>query len=265
MTVTATDDHELHRPTRRVLEILELLSTAPSPGLTLTEIARRMSSPANSLLPFVKTLCAKGYVNFNPASMSYMLGAKCLLFSAGFVNTSDVYSIVHEALETAARECQEICQAGILEGADVFYIAKVDSPQALRIVSSVGKHVPAPCTALGKALLCDKTRAEIEALYPEGLPVLTEFSITDMDHFMKQLETVRQGGFATDIDESLKHLRCFALPVRVNGRIDCAVSISTPDFRLTHEKEKLVKGLLIEAQDRLAKRFAYLGRGLAQQ
>ena len=252
-----------HRPTLRVIKILETLANAQSSGLTLSEIAHAIEQPANSLLPYVKTLCSNEYVSMDPRTMCYRLGPKCLSLSAGFQDTSDVYATVHHEMEKAAKEAEEICQVGILDGADVFYVAKVDAPQALRLVSSVGKRVPATCTALGKCFLCEFSKEQIEALYPQGLPALTDYSITNLDELMRQLKKVRDGDFAQDMDESLLHLRCFALPIRVNDRIDSAISISTPDFRLTRAKEDLVKRLLLQARDRIERQFSFLGRGLS--
>ena len=252
-----------HRPTLRVLKILEILSETPAEGLTLSELAHQMSTPASSLLPFAKTLATEGYLTMSESTMRYSLGYRCLSFSAAFMSTSDAYSVLKKEMEAATEACEEICQAGILRGGNVFYVAKEDAPQALRLVSSVGKLVPATATAIGKALLCDHSREQICALYPTGLPTLTDFSITDIDVIMRQLYEIKSGGFARDVDESLLHLRCFALPIRVNGRIDCAISISTPSFRMNSEKEEHVKKLLSQARDHIEKKFSYLNRGIS--
>ena len=57
--------HEPHRPTSRVLDILETLAQRDG-GLTLTELSRSVDAPASSLTPFLRTLCARGYLDCKP-------------------------------------------------------------------------------------------------------------------------------------------------------------------------------------------------------
>ena len=60
----------------------------------------------------------------------------------------------------------------------------------------------------------------------------------DMDEFCGQLARIHMGEFALDVDESHEHLRCFALPIRLDGQVDAAVSVSMPAFRLDEDKER---------------------------
>lgn len=70
-------------------------------------------------------------------------------------------------MKAIVNQCAEICQFGILEHSDVLYLAKVDSPEPIRLSSSIGKRLPAYCTSLGKALLCEFSKEELQELYPE--------------------------------------------------------------------------------------------------
>lgn len=231
--------------------------------MTLTELSRALSSPASSLTPFVKTMLSRGYLELNPHTMRYGLSPKCLMFSAGFANSSDSYAFVLDVIRETGLTCAETCQIGILQGGNVLYVGKVDSPEPLRLVSSVGKNVPATCTAIGKALLCQHSRNDLLALYPDGLPRLTAASITDLDAICVQLGEIEKGGYATEANESLEFLRCFALPIRVGGRIDSAVSISIPEFRLSEEKRETILECLRSAQLKIEGHFRQISRGLA--
>lgn len=255
---------ELHRPTTRVLDLLETLAEAEN-GLTLTELSRGIGAPASSLLPFVRTLLARGYVTLDKRHMTYALGAKNLMLSTGFMAGSDVYALAQEEMRRLVERCSETCQLGILEGSRVFYIGKVDSPEPLRLVSSVGKRIPACCTTIGKTLLCDLSEEAVAALYPSGLPMLTSNSLCSLDALYAQLREVRSGGFATDEEEAMEHLRCFALPIRLHGRIDSAISVSTPTFRLDAEKTALVQRCLTETRDSIQQSLEQADHGLGQE
>ena len=50
-----------HRPTARVLNILELLA-ANQEGLTLTEIAEAIDAPKSSILPLIHTMAQRKFI-----------------------------------------------------------------------------------------------------------------------------------------------------------------------------------------------------------
>lgn len=252
---------DLHRPTSRVLDILETLA-ASERAMTLTELSRAIDAPPSSIIPFVRTLVAKQYLELDRSGLTYALGPKNLMLAAGYAASSGVYSLVLAEMQRAVDQCGETCQLGILDGSNVFYIGRIDSTEPLRLVSSVGKAVPACCTAIGKALMCDLNKEGVAALYPRGLPTLTRHSLTSVEALFAQTLTVRHGEFAVDVEESLEHLRCFALPIRFEGRVDSAVSISTPDFRLNDEKKALVKHSLKEAREAIEGYLRNAGHGL---
>ena len=50
-----------HRPTERVLDILELLSNSEE-GMTLTELAKALNAPKSSIMPLVHTMTARKFI-----------------------------------------------------------------------------------------------------------------------------------------------------------------------------------------------------------
>ena len=154
-------------------------------------------------------------------------------------------------MNSVTESTQETSQFGILEGGNVLYVAKKDSPQAIRMISWVGTKLPANATAIGKALLSDLTDEQIRDLYRDGLPKLTEHTISDIDLLLGQIEQIRCGEIATETEESTPQMRCFAVPIRQNGRVDAALSISVPIFRYTDEKRVQICQCLREAQQQI--------------
>ena len=137
---------------------------------------------------------------------------------------------------------------GRLDGGDVLYMEKEDSPQTIRMISQVGNRLHANATAIGKALLSGLTDAELRTLYAGGLPRLTQNTVTDMDTLLAQLAEVRAGGIATEREESTPQLACWAVPLRRRDKVFAALSVSVPLFRCSPEKVDLVCRCLREAQ-----------------
>lgn len=50
-----------HKPTERVLNILELLGTTPS-GLSLSDIAKQIGSPKTTVAPILHTMASRNFI-----------------------------------------------------------------------------------------------------------------------------------------------------------------------------------------------------------
>ena len=245
---------EQHRATTRVLDILERIS-ASGDGLTLTELSLTLGAPKSSLFPIVHTLEERRYLRQDPGNGKYTMGPSALTLGAAFAAERGWKPVV-AVMKNIVAQCQETCQLGILDRGDVLYVEKVDSPQAIRMISWVGNRLPANATAIGKALLSGLEDGEVRALYADGLPRLTERTVTDLDTLLSQLEQVRAGGFATEREESTPQLACWALPLRRKQRVFSALSVSVPLFRCQEEKVDQVCRCLLDARaeiERMAK------------
>jgi DNA-binding IclR family transcriptional regulator len=107
----------------------------------------------------------------------------------------------------------ETIQLAVLSSPDVTFVARLDSSKAVRLVTQVGKRLPAHATAVGKAILAFSDHAEIERVLSSGLPQFTENTITDPAEFLGVLDQARREGYATEVEESSVNLSCFSAPV----------------------------------------------------
>lgn len=234
---------QLHNSVSRALETLEFLASANGPK-TLNEICEHLKAPKTSMNPIIYTLMEKKFIQHGDSSRNYIIGPASYMIGCGYMEQFNILKYIHDMMNEIVAKCGETCYFATLNHADVFYILKADSPQMLRMVSSVGTSFPAYATSLGKAMLAGKSRSEIEVLYPNGFRPLTSKTITDIDTFMQALEQTRSQGYATDEEESYLYVRCRAVPILLNTTPVAALSISTPAFRLDEEKEHLILLLL---------------------
>ena len=151
---------------------------------------------------------------------------------------------VHEQLQQLVGELGETCYFGVLDEGLVLYLEKVDSPQPLRILTSVGRRLPAYATGIGKALLCELNEDQLRELYPNGLAPLTEHTVTDVTQLHQQLVQARLEGYAWESEESTPHVRCFAVPIYKHGIVVAAISVSIPLFRYEEEaRQRIVSAI----------------------
>jgi DNA-binding IclR family transcriptional regulator len=165
------------------------------------------------------------------------------------------------AADTAA-SCDETVHVAVLHGTDVVYIAKVDSTHPVRMVSAVGRRLPAHCTAVGKVLLSGLPTEAFEARYPQGgeLAAMTPHSLTSLSALRSHLVEVDEAGVAYDNCESNEAVGCVAAGVYdSSGSMAAAMSISTPIIRWSEQRRAEWTELVRRGAADLSRRLGYRG------
>lgn len=248
--MTTDDSIKLHRTTYRVLTLLTLLSQHEE-GLTFTEIQQRVDVPKGTLSPILHTMDHMRFVSCNPVTGRYRIGVSTYLAGKVYGNSDAELTFITEEMHRIVDTCGETCQLGILQGSDIAYVAKVDSPSPIRLISDVGKVFPAYCTAIGKAILSERDRADVEKLLPKSFHAYTVHTLKSVDEFCDQLEEVRSTGFARDFEEITDGVTCIAVPIHIDGTVAYGLSVTVPSYRLDDEKRLLIESLLKGAQERI--------------
>lgn len=232
-----------HKPTERVLNILELLAANPS-GLSMSDIAKNIDSPKTTIAPILHTMASRNFIAFHKNTNLYTIGIETYLSGLTYYGEKSVMQFIKTEMEYAVNETNEICQFGIRSEDSVLYIAKVDSKEAIRLSSRVGKRFPLYCTAIGKALLYQAPFEKVRSLYPNGLQPLTEYTITDFHRLFQELEELNANKFAYEKRETNTNICCYATPICCNQKTIASVSISVPTYRDTPEKAVQIRGVL---------------------
>jgi DNA-binding IclR family transcriptional regulator len=232
------------------MDILELLATNPN-GLTLTELANTIGSSKSTLMPVVHTLARRKFISLDKATYQYRIGISAYCIGASYSDNKTALQFIQAEMKEVTARSGEICQMGIFDNGKILYIAKIDSDKPVRIVSYVGKRLPAYCTALGKAILSTKTMEEIKNIYPNGLSPMTQNSITNFNMLERQLAEINSSGFAYECGEVIEQTECIAVPLLKNAVNFAAISVSIPTFRSTAEKRELICTLLKDARHKI--------------
>lgn len=223
----------------RALDILELFLDGDG-TLSAPDIVRKLQLPRTTVHELVTTLVARSYLAPVPSAPGrYRLGVRPYQLGSRYAEQLDLAAEGQQVARTVAETCDETVHVAILEGADVIYIAKVDSTHAVRMVSAAGRRLPAHCTSVGKMLLASLPEAELAARIPDDadLIAMTPNSITDPAVLRAELAGIRENGIAVEYRESNPDVSCVAAPVRDrSGRVVAALSISVPMIRWSDER-----------------------------
>lgn len=234
MTSTMPD----HRPTSRVLDILQLLSTSKE-GYAPTEIANTIHVPKSTITPILRTLLQRKFITLTKMG-KYIIGPSAFIVGCAALPNMNLLELLKNNMKKIVKETSETCQLGILIDGDVLYIAKEESIEPIRLVSFVGKRLPAYATGIGKALLSNFNLPQLEQLYPYDLPQITNHTIKNIPALLENLEQGNQQHFFEEAEENTLGIICLAVPLVYKEKIIAAISVSIPKFRFTPEKEKIV-------------------------
>jgi len=121
----------------------------------------------------------------------------------------------------------------MLDGQTGLYVDRIESPQRVRVASTVGFREFLHCSAVGKAILAHLPGARLEQVIARGLPRLTTRTITDPARLRQHLAVVARRGFAIDNEEGEAGIRCVGAPIFDHRSQGLAwVSVAGPAYRL---------------------------------
>jgi DNA-binding IclR family transcriptional regulator len=240
---------------RRAHDILQLIATSPR-RLKLIELANRLEIHKSSMFSLLKTMEEFNWIARENQD-TYVLGSAMGWLGNVFFQQYDLIAIFHREAIHTMNKLQESIQLAKLEGNQVFYLAKVESPSPVKLVSEPGMKFPAYATALGKALISEHSQELLLELYPdEKLLPLTANTITSRHHFFEQLSRTNQQGYAEDLQEATMGFQCIGVPIRnQTGQISAAVSCSMPVHQWAQKRE-----FVIQEVQQLASRLSMVMR-----
>ena len=217
----------------RAFDILELFLDQPE--LAASDVVTMLELPRTTVHELVGTLVDRSYLVLVPGQpLRYRLGVRLFQLGSSFAQHFDLAREAQRVAAEVAAACDETVHVAVLEGADVIYIARVDSTHQVRMVSAVGRRLPAHCTGVGKMLLSDLGPAALAALYPTHaqLAAMTPQSISSLAQLRAELSRIRARGLAYDDAESTADVHCVAAGVRDHtAGLVAAMSISVPSNR----------------------------------
>ncbi len=243
----------------RAFDILEAFRGDARPW-SVPEVAARLGLPRSTAHDLVRTLVCRGYLRaLDDQPHKFVLGLRVFELGSAYAAGLDLPREGRQVARAVSAVCNETVHLAVLDGTEVVYIAKVDSTQAIRMVSAVGRRLPAHCTAVGKMLLSGLPERELIARYGRSLASMTPNSITSLPRLRRELAVIRVRGLAFDDCESNIDVRCVAAPVHDReGQMAAAMSISVPITRMRPKRREELAALVKQGAQDLSRRLGFL-------
>jgi DNA-binding IclR family transcriptional regulator len=177
--------------------------------LGTNELARRLRIDASTASRLLATLAASELVEQAPESGRYRLGAGVLRLGNSVLARLDLRGLARPQLVALASETGETVTLSAPGEHDAFTVDFVQSASSVQSVARIGRPSVGYATATGKVLL-----AFGDASLPDGpLERFTSRTVVDRDEVARELERVREQGWAEAAGEREPDLNAVAAPI----------------------------------------------------
>ncbi|WP_432491455.1 IclR family transcriptional regulator [Kineococcus auxinigenes] len=236
----------------RTVRILQELARAPY-TFTVAQLQERTGYPRSSLHALLRTLVDLRWIEPPTPGGGYGIGAQALLTGTAYLDRDPALPRAIACIEAVRDETGFTAHVARLDGGDVVYLATREAAEH-HAHSRVGRYLPAYATALGKALLAERTAAELDELLPgDELPPLTERTVRTRAQLEEELAGARERGWAVEHGQNVADTVCVG--VRVEYRIPAtdAISCSVPAHLATGEEVERIAAVLVRRAAGLAR------------
>ncbi|ETF04161.1 IclR family transcriptional regulator [Advenella kashmirensis W13003] len=241
------------------LKVLEIVTGSTERIRTIEELADKVGLTRSNTHRTLQTLIHAGFVARDDHD-NYVGGIRLFELAANQLAQLDLRSAASSAMRALADSTGETIHLSVLDGFDVVYVDKIDSPRPIRAYSMIGGRAPAYAVATGKAILAHQTESFLQS-HSAQLKKHTDATITDLEALQKALARTIKQGYAVNRGEWRDGVGGIAVPIFNGlGQIAGAVGISAPLDRLTPARVRLLVPEVIDCARTISRQLGYSDR-----
>ena len=225
----------------RAANILRSLEDEPD-GLSLGDIASRVDLPRSTVQRIVTALADEQLlISASPKSRVKLGPALVRLANA---TNNEIDRMARPYMEALSRELGETIDLSVLQGKTAVFVDQVAGTHRLRTVSAIGERFPLHCTANGKALMATLPDDKLERRLSMELAKFTPSTKTDQVELKREIEFIRRGDIASDIEEYTEGICALSLTFLDPLGRAFAISVPVPTARFSSNREHMESSLL---------------------
>jgi len=235
--------------------VLDILADGGELGTN--EIARRTGMTPSTVSRQLGTLAASGLVERIPASGRYKLGIRLVHLANAVLARLDVREVARPHLVSLVEATGETATLSVPGGDDAVTVDFVPGSHQIQPVSHLGRSSIGHATSAGKVMLAFGDRE-----LPDGaLHAYTARTITDPRLLAREIEVVRERGYAQAVGEREPGLTAIAAPVRAaGGELEAIVALQGPSTRFDDAAVRAALPLLVDHSAAMSRALGWEGR-----
>lgn len=207
-------------------------------GKGIRELSGELGFSPATVQRILKTLKEYDFVRQDPATRQYYIGNVFYRFLQTLQESNTLSSYARRYMEELATRTRETVHINIIEGGHRLCIDTIESPRTLKAGMPVGHRSPLYAGASAKCLLAFCTDEFVqEYIASTRLAALTENTITRVDRLNKEIQQIREKGYAGSIGERTPGLGSISAPVLDHtGAVLASLSLAVPEIRMSDDE-----------------------------
>lgn len=209
----------------KAMQLLDLLAAAKEP-MSLAEISQKTGCPKSTVHGLLSTMRDYSVIAQDEQGR-YMLGIRLFEYGCTLSSSWSILETARPFIQHISYETGQTVFLSILDRGEVITLDHAESRIGLQVIAEVGCRLPVHCTSQGKLFLAYMSEREREALLERTIfSPYTEHTITSEEMLLKELEQIREMGFALENGEYKAGLRSVSAPIfDQDGRVRYAIGI----------------------------------------
>ena len=204
---------------------------------TLSDLALRNHMPASTTHRILSTLDKHGFVEFDENNQEWLIGIEAFRIGSAYLVRTNLIEAARKTMRKLMEETGETANLGIADEGDVVFVGQIETHNPIRAFFRPGTRGHMHASGIGKALLADMPKREVEKiLASKGQPQFTDSTLANPKDLFADLANTRQRGWSYDDEERYSGMRCVAANIYNNfGEAVAGISVSGPAVRFTEE------------------------------
>ncbi len=234
-------------------------STNPTWGVA--ELAKHLDISTSTVHRLLSTLRDEGLLDQDAETGRYRLGLTVFDMAAAMPTQRSLHEAVLVSMTELRSRTGETVQVGVLDGREVVYVERLDSPNTLRVFTELGRRASAHRTSSGKAILAFLPRSQRDRILKGWvLEPLTPHTITDLTALREELLVTRRRGYAENRQESELGVVSVAAPIMgAGGHAVASLSLAGPSERMDAQRTPYAEAVMALART-VSKQMGWRGK-----
>lgn len=240
----------------KAINTLEIIASING-DIDLAGISKRMAIPKSTMLRLLNTLSSHNLIHQDEKTRRFSLGLELIALGRAAERSFDLVHHIHPFLVELSELTGETASIMVLKGNSSIYLDQVLSTHLIRGESQIGKSIELHCSSGGKVLMSAMDDTIINNML-EGkvLQPRTEKTITEAEELKRELQKIREQGYAVDDEEAEIGGRCVAVPLwDKSHKTIAALSVMGPTTRIRQKDfpqlAGVVKNMAVKASESL--------------
>lgn len=210
--------------------------------MTCAEVAERTGLPRTSARRHLLSLCHYGYADTD--GKRFWLSPRVLRLGQSYLDSARLPRLVQPFIQRLSMQCGETANVSVLDGHEVVYVARSNSPRVVSIGFLAGARVPAHVVAPGPVLLAQQSEEALAAwLDRHEFAAFTASTPVDRAGFAEQVRLARRRGCGISVGQLDGGLSGVAVPLK-DRRGECRAALGMTLQTTAWSEARIVEVLL---------------------